>query len=170
MTWSPVSYGLCAGGKAEDNQELVTKLYMKVKMKHLLAPCGVRVNAHLFIHSQSAKYLNRGCMDTINVSSAASDMHNEPAAKIKDLSRLAEKNHCTLTQLMVAWCLKNQTSQVHFISASSVSQFNDILASLQVFFFASHYNFLSSSSAEFFSFFSSMLPSSVLLPTRWSRS
>lgn len=57
--------------------------------------------------------------------------HNE---RIRELNTLAEKLGCSLTQLAIAWCLKNETVQCLLLGASSVEQLFDSIQSLQVSF------------------------------------
>lgn len=52
--------------------------------------------------------------------------------KIRELSTLAERLGCTLTQLAVAWCLKNESVQCLLLGATSVDQLYENLQSLQV--------------------------------------
>ena len=60
------------------------------------------------------------------------DVASQTQSKIKALSIMAEKLGCSLTQLAIAWCLRNSTSQSVIASASSMEQLLEILNSLPV--------------------------------------
>lgn len=51
---------------------------------------------------------------------------------MRDISLMAEKLGCTLTQLSIAWCLKNESVQCLLLGATSVDQLYDSIQSLQV--------------------------------------
>merc|ERR1711953_685915 len=53
-------------------------------------------------------------------------------ARIKALTAMADKMGCLLSQLSIAWCLRNSTSQSVIVSASSSEQLLDILGSLPI--------------------------------------
>ncbi|XP_022239229.1 voltage-gated potassium channel subunit beta-2-like [Limulus polyphemus] len=65
---------------------------------------------------------------------SASDDNPSPRhkAKIHQLFLLAEKLGCTLTQLYMAWCLKNDCVHCVLVGASTVEQLLDHLHALQV--------------------------------------
>lgn len=105
ITWSPISLGLCAG-KAEDQTSLFTKLALK-----------------------SGKY-SKGPLDMMNLNDGRAP--NEAVTRVKQLEAVAERLGATLTQLVMAWSLRNNTSQVVIISASSVDQLCRQLTSLQL--------------------------------------
>lgn len=54
------------------------------------------------------------------------------AERIRELHALAERLGCTLPQLTVAWCLKNESVQCLLLGATSVEQLYDSIQSLQV--------------------------------------
>lgn len=54
------------------------------------------------------------------------------AERIRELNALAEKLGCSLIQLAVAWCLKNESVQCLLLGASSVDQLYESIQSLQV--------------------------------------
>lgn len=54
------------------------------------------------------------------------------AERIRELNALAEKLGCNLTQLAIAWCLKNESVQCLLLGANSVDQLYDSIQSLQV--------------------------------------
>ena len=52
--------------------------------------------------------------------------------KLRDISQLAEKLGCTVSQLAIAWCLKNESVQCLLLGAASVEQLYESIQSLQV--------------------------------------
>lgn len=52
--------------------------------------------------------------------------------KLRDISQLADKMGCTLSQLAIAWCLKNESVQCLLLGAASVEQLYESIQSLQV--------------------------------------
>jgi len=57
---------------------------------------------------------------------------NEATVRVKQLEAVAEKLGVSLCQLVVAWSLRNNTSQSLIVSASSAEQLCLILNSLQL--------------------------------------
>lgn len=105
ITWSPISLGLC-GGKAEDEASLFTKLALK-----------------------SGKY-SKGPLDMMNLGDGRTP--HEAVSRVKSLEQIADRLGASLTQLVLAWSLRNNTSQVVIISASSVEQLCKQLNALQL--------------------------------------
>ncbi|CAG9781959.1 unnamed protein product [Diatraea saccharalis] len=52
--------------------------------------------------------------------------------KLRDLANLAETLNCSMSQLAVAWCLKNESVNCLLLGASSVEQFKENIHSLQI--------------------------------------
>lgn len=52
--------------------------------------------------------------------------------KIRELGSLAERLGCSLAQLSIAWCLKNESVQCLLLGATSIDQLYDNIQSLQV--------------------------------------
>jgi len=105
ITWSPISLGLCSS-KPEDQFSLFTKLAVK-----------------------SGKY-NKGGIDMLNLHDGRAP--NEATVRVKQLEAVAGNLGVSLSQLVVAWSLRNDTSQSVIISASSVEQMCLLLNSLQL--------------------------------------
>jgi len=105
ITWSPISLGLC-GGKPEDQSSLFTKLALK-----------------------SGKY-TKGPLDMMNLNDGRAP--HEAVTRVKQLEQVAERLGASLTQLVLAWSLRNNTSQVVIVSAASVDQLCRLLTSLQL--------------------------------------
>merc|ERR1712001_505426 len=105
ITWSPISLGLCSS-KPEDQFSLFTKLAVK-----------------------SGKY-NKGGIDMLNLHDGRAP--NEATVRVKQLEVLAEKLDASLAQLVVAWAIRNNTSQASIVSANSADQLCLLLNSLQL--------------------------------------
>lgn len=52
--------------------------------------------------------------------------------KLRDLSSLANLLHCSMSQLAVAWCLKNESVNCLLLGAISVEQFKEHIHALQI--------------------------------------
>ncbi|KAL0852042.1 hypothetical protein ABMA28_000299 [Loxostege sticticalis] len=52
--------------------------------------------------------------------------------KLRDLSNLANSLNCSMSQLAVAWCLKNDSVNCLLLGASSVEQFKENIHALQI--------------------------------------
>jgi aryl-alcohol dehydrogenase-like predicted oxidoreductase len=52
--------------------------------------------------------------------------------KLRDISQLADKLGCTVSQLAIAWCLKNESVQCLLLGAASVEQLYESIQSLQL--------------------------------------
>lgn len=52
--------------------------------------------------------------------------------KLREVGQLAERLGCTVTQLVIAWCLKNDSVQCLLLGAASVEQLYENIQSLQV--------------------------------------
>jgi len=105
ITWSPISLGLCAG-KAEDQAGLFTRLALK-----------------------SGKY-TKGPLDMMNMTDGRGG--HEAVTRVKQLEAIADRLDASLTQLVLAWSLRNNTSQVVVISAASTDHLHRMLAALQL--------------------------------------
>merc|ERR1719195_848504 len=105
ITWSPISLGL-SSSKPEDQFSLFTKLAVK-----------------------SGKY-NKGGIDMLNLHDGRAP--NEATVRVKQLEVLAEKLDASLAQLVVAWAIRNNTSQASIVSANSADQLCLLLNSLQL--------------------------------------
>lgn len=104
ITWSPISLGLCSA-KQEDQFSLLTKLAVK-----------------------SGKY-NKGGIDMMMNDVRAP---NEATIRVKQLEAMSEKLGVTLSQLLVGWTLRNNSSQCVIVSANNVDQLCLLLNSLQI--------------------------------------
>jgi len=92
--------------QAEDEASLFTKLALK-----------------------SGKY-SKGPLDMMNLGDGRTS--HEAVSRVKSLEQIADRLGASLTQLVLAWSLRNNTSQVVIISASSVEQLCKQLNALQL--------------------------------------
>lgn len=60
------------------------------------------------------------------------DETRRTADKLRDIASLAEKLGCSVSQLAVAWSLKNESVQCLLLGASTVEQLYENIQSLQV--------------------------------------
>jgi len=150
MTWSPISYGLSLGNK-EDN----TLLFQKLSIKNYKSqPPSKAVDSVMLPPETSITMSNQptsipGIAPTTSVripadgsatpagvttvnSTGPMDVAAMTQSRIKLLTKMADKHGCTLSQLAVAWCLRNSTSQSVIASANSTEQLLEILGSLPI--------------------------------------
>jgi len=150
MTWSPISYGLSLGNK-EDN----TLLFQKLSIKNYKSqPPSKAVETVMLPPETSITMPNQptsipGIAPTTSVripadgsatpagvttvnSTGPMDVAAMTQSRIKLLTKMADKHGCTLSQLAVAWCLRNSTSQSVIASANSTEQLLEILGSLPI--------------------------------------
>jgi len=105
VTWSPVSLGLCSGTQA-DIFALFTKLAVK-----------------------SGKYC-KGGLEVLSQPDPRAP--TEATLRVKQLETIAERLGATLSQLVLAWSLRNATSQCVVVSAGSLDQLAALLNSVQL--------------------------------------
>jgi len=140
MTWSPISFGMSMGDK-EENTLIFEKLSIKNHKNHkeptmlpvpvaAIPPAGAPLTTSIRVpmsNDATPTPLPAGATAANNV-----DVASQTQSKIKALSIMAEKLGCSLTQLAIAWCLRNSTSQSVIASASSMEQLLEILNSLPI--------------------------------------
>jgi len=148
MTWSPISFGLSLGEKDEN-----TQLFEKLSIKNHKAPKNETViipehvsqyprpgqplpNQPTGIAPTTSFRINDGTgtpgNSAITNSTGPIDVTTVTQTRIKALSAMAEKMGCSLSQLAIAWCLRNSTSQSVIASANTTEQLLEILGSLPV--------------------------------------
>jgi potassium voltage-gated channel Shaker-related subfamily A beta protein 2 len=151
MTWSPISFGLSLNGKSEDNTSLFTKLSIKnykapkVEATTVMMPQTTITNQPSPVVSighpkmnmamgVSSTRINDGAEGPVGVTSMVTapvmDEVDVAHARIKALTGMAEKMGATLSQLAIAWTMRNSTSQCVILSASTPDHLLEILNSL----------------------------------------
>merc|ERR1719273_2932684 len=148
MTWSPISFGLSLGSK-EDNTLLFEKLCFKnqksqqvakpsetVMLPQTSGPLTNQPTSIPGIAPTTSVRITDGSATPAGVTTANStgpmDLQTMTQNKIKQLTKMAEKLQCTLSQLAIAWCLRNSTSQSVIASANTTEQLREILGSLPI--------------------------------------
>jgi len=143
MTWSPISFGLSMGDKEENTlvfEKLSIKNYKTQKLESsvMLPPAtltsqatsigGIQPQTTVRVTSDGTATPTGATGNSTN----AMDVTALTQAKIKALTVMAEKLGCSLSQLAIAWCLRNSTSQSVIASASSMEKLLEILNSLPI--------------------------------------
>jgi len=142
MTWSPISFGLSLGNK-DDNTLLFEKLSIKnhksqtVKAVDTVIPMTANQPTSIpGIAPTTSVRITDGSATPAGVTNANSTGPMDVAAmtqsKIKLLTKMADKHGCSLSQLAIAWCLRNSTSQSVIASANTTEQLLEILGSLPI--------------------------------------
>merc|ERR1712241_1550326 len=124
MTWSPISFGFSnsLGPEKQENIQLFEKLSIKNHKTTKVETVAIM---------QRAELMATGGQPTA-ISTPPMDITALAQARIKALTAMADKMGCSLSQLSIAWCLRNSTSQSVIVSASSSEQLLDILGSLPI--------------------------------------
>lgn len=146
MTWSPISFGFSLGQK-EENIQLFEKLSIK---NHKAQKVGETVVIPITQPSpnagQNLPISNIAPTTSVRITDGSGtpaggatansappmDIAALTQARIKALTAMADKMGCSLSQLAIAWCLRNSTSQSVIVSANSTEQLLEILGSLPV--------------------------------------
>jgi len=143
MTWSPISFGFSLGEK-EENIQLFEKLSIKNhkaqnKVETVVIPITQLPNPGQTQPIPSIAQQTRiidGAGTPAGGATANStppmDMASLTQARIKALTAMADKMGCSLSQLAIAWCLRNSTSQSVIVSANTTEQLLEILGSLPI--------------------------------------
>lgn len=117
MAWSPISMGLTT------KDEYTLQLFSRSNFKN-------RYHSFSWTEDETSGVRDIGfgwIKDKIQ-----SDDGRKQADRIRDLNQFAERLGCTLAQLAIAWCLKNESVQSLLLGASSVEQLYENIQSLQI--------------------------------------
>lgn len=145
MTYSPISYGLSLGDKL-DNVQLFEKLCIKnhkssKNSEPVMVPAPLPqttipnqpINTQVIAPTTSIRMTDGAGTPGANANSVSPmDVTAMTQTRIKALSQMADKMGCSLSQLAIAWCLRNSTSQSVIASASSPEHLLEILGSLPI--------------------------------------
>ncbi|XP_063854258.1 voltage-gated potassium channel subunit beta-2-like isoform X2 [Scylla paramamosain] len=123
MAWSPLAIGLISS-KVDDGTPVFTRQSFKRKNTPSLTWPDEEVN----IPAATAR--DQGY--TWLKDKGGAEEQRKQQARLRELCALAEELGCTLTQLSVAWSLKNENLHCVLIGAASVDQLLENLHSLQV--------------------------------------
>lgn len=81
------------------------------------------------------RILFRSCLQIISwwlKDRSHSDESGRQLERLRNIAQIAERLECSLTQLCIAWCLKNESVQCLLLGATSVRQLYHTLQSLKV--------------------------------------
>jgi voltage-dependent potassium channel beta subunit len=110
--WSPLASGLLSGKYSADPEKFP-------EGSRLALQDGSKWIREQLLSGQGMNGLEEKCFDTI-------------LKKVDGLRPIADKLGCTLAQLCLAWCVKNQNVSTVITGASRVSQVEENFKSLQV--------------------------------------
>lgn len=129
FTWSPVSYGLAIGRQEETTQLLAKLLIKNAKYReNVLQACGNSVGNPT---AQAQAALAGGSITDPSGGGAAAAALSDPHGKIKRLEQLSENlKFDTISQMFMAWSMKNQSSVSCVCSAATLEQFEEILGTM----------------------------------------
>nr|XP_045605265.1 voltage-gated potassium channel subunit beta-2-like isoform X4 [Procambarus clarkii] len=122
MAWSPLAIGLISS-KMDDGMPVFTRQSFKKKYTSSISWNEDETQAAGNVKDQGYTWLK---------DKAGSDDGRKQQARLRDLAQLAERLGCTLTQLSVAWSLKNDNLHCVLIGAATVDQLLENINSLQV--------------------------------------
>ncbi|KAL1514104.1 hypothetical protein ABEB36_003421 [Hypothenemus hampei] len=118
MAWSPISIGL-SQGKDDSNVQLFSRASFRNKY-----------SSFSWTEDETAASNKDGY--------GLTKERNQPeetrrySERIRELNGLAEKLGCSLTQLTIAWCLKNESVHCLLLGASHVEQLYESIQALQL--------------------------------------
>ncbi|KAJ3655547.1 hypothetical protein Zmor_014672 [Zophobas morio] len=118
MAWSPISMGL-SQGKEEGSVQLFSRSSFRNKY-----------SSFSWTEDETATANKDGynwMKDRIQPEET-----RRQSERIRELNAVAEKLGCSLSQLAIAWCLKNESVQCLLLGASTVMQLYDSIQSLQL--------------------------------------
>jgi len=147
MTWSPISFGFSnsLGPEKQENIQLFEKLSIKNHKTTKVETVAIMQRAELMATGGQPTAIPVAPTTSVRITDgsgtpAGATANSTPPmditaltqARIKALTAMADKMGCSLSQLSIAWCLRNSTSQSVIVSASSSEQLLDILGSLPI--------------------------------------
>ncbi|XP_017773907.1 PREDICTED: voltage-gated potassium channel subunit beta-2 isoform X2 [Nicrophorus vespilloides] len=116
MAWSPVSIGM-PQGKEDATAQLFARASFRNKYSSFSWTEDETVN------KESYSWMK----DRIQPEES-----RRQTERIRELNALAERLGCTLSQLIIAWCLKNESVQCLLLGATTVDQLYESIQSLQL--------------------------------------
>ncbi|XP_063223445.1 voltage-gated potassium channel subunit beta-2 [Bacillus rossius redtenbacheri] len=119
MTWSPLTMGLVSGKLEEGGVSLFSRSSIKNKYSSF---------SWTEDETQAA---NKESYSWIKERMQPEETRRQHE-KLRDIAQLAEKLGCTVSQLAIAWCLKNESVQCLLLGAASVDQLYESIQSLQL--------------------------------------
>ncbi|CAH0557178.1 unnamed protein product, partial [Brassicogethes aeneus] len=119
MAWSPISMGFSQG---KDDGSTI-QLFSRASFKNKYSSFSWTED-----ETAAANKEGFGWMKERN----QPEENRRQAERIRELNAVAERLGCSLMQLAVAWCLKNESVQCLLLGASSTDQLYDSIQSLQL--------------------------------------
>ncbi|XP_065348532.1 voltage-gated potassium channel subunit beta-2 [Cloeon dipterum] len=121
MAWSPISIGLISG-KFEDGG---MSLFARASFKN-------KYSTFSWSEDETTQAPGKEGYTWIKDRLQPEEGGRRQQDKLRDVSQLAERLGCTVTQLVIAWCLKNDSVQCLLLGAASVEQLYENIQSLQL--------------------------------------
>lgn len=87
----------------------------------------------MFIYLYSSQNWNKE--RSISTEEAVAQKQLQQQKISREIAALAEKNGCTLSQLVIAWCLKNDPVQCMLVGPTTAQELASYLQALQVNYF-----------------------------------
>ncbi|TNN72584.1 Voltage-gated potassium channel subunit beta-1 [Liparis tanakae] len=101
----------------------IMEAYSVARQFNLIPPVCEQAEYHLFQREKSYQWLKEKIV---------SEDGRKQQAKLKELNHIAEKMSCTLPQLAVAWCLRNEGVSSVLLGTSNPEQLTENLGAIQV--------------------------------------
>ncbi|KAF2886740.1 hypothetical protein ILUMI_19433 [Ignelater luminosus] len=117
MAWSPITMGL-SQGKEDGGVQLFSRYSFRSKYRS-------------FSWTEDETSTNKEGFSWVKERAQPEETRRQ-SEKIRELNALAERLGCTLAQLSIAWCLKNESVQCLLLGATSIDQLYDNIQSLQL--------------------------------------
>ncbi|XP_037794615.1 voltage-gated potassium channel subunit beta-2-like isoform X4 [Penaeus monodon] len=122
MAWSPLAIGLISS-KMDDGMPVFTRQSFKKKYTSSISWNEDETQASGNVKDQGYTWLK---------DKAGTEDGRKQQARLRELAQLAERLGCSLTQLSVAWSLKNEKLHCVLVGATTVEQLLENINSLQV--------------------------------------
>lgn len=128
MAWSPISMGMTQG-----KEDATIQLFSRSSFRNRYSTFSWSEDETNVINKETAGsgYGGSGGGWTKSDRNQSEDGRRQ-TERVRELNALAEKMGCTLPQLAIAWCLKNESVQCLLLGAISVEQLYDSIQSLQL--------------------------------------
>ncbi|KAJ8952486.1 hypothetical protein NQ318_003281 [Aromia moschata] len=117
MAWSPISMGFTQG-----KEDSTIQLFSRASFRNKYSSFSWTEDETAAANKEGYSWMKE------RIQPEETRRHTE---RIRELNALAEKMGCTLIQLAVAWCLKNESVQCLLLGASTVDQLYESVQSLQ---------------------------------------
>ncbi|KAG5274734.1 hypothetical protein AALO_G00139550 [Alosa alosa] len=133
MTWSPLACGIISGkydSGVPPYSRASLKGYQWLKDK-ILSEEGMQWSAGVSVFEQVCCVVGRQGYQWLK-DKILSEEGRRQQAKLKELQAIAERLGCTLPQLAIAWCLRNEGVSSVLLGASNTDQLMENIGAIQV--------------------------------------